>query len=153
MSELRPGKYFIACELNPLRRVLDLPSQYAHLEGGLVQAITGNGSEYQKWLIEPVPGRPDFFTIRSNMIGARFVEPLRSSGERSRDEILLGFYAQTDSPFQHWRFEPTDRENTFYIFNDGSGKYWDLREQDPSHIQQLFKKDMPHQHWIFQPAG
>jgi hypothetical protein len=153
MSELRPGKYFIACELNPFHRVLDLPSQYAHLEGGLVQAITGNSSEYQKWLIEPVAGSPEFFTIRSNMMVARFVEPLRIPGERSRDEILLGFYAQTDSPFQHWRFEPAHRENTFYILNAGSGKYWDLREQDPSHIQQLFKKDMPHQHWILQTAG
>src|SRR5436305_13141786 len=59
-----PAKYFIACELNALHRVLDLPSQYAHLEGGLVQAITGNGSEYQKWVVELVSEQSELFTIR-----------------------------------------------------------------------------------------
>jgi hypothetical protein len=155
VGDLRPGKYFIACELNPLHRVLDLPSQYAHQESGLVQLITGNGSEYQKWLIEPVE---DWFTIRANVIGGKFIEPLRPAGgaDRCADELLLGFYPRAGihmSEFQHWRFERTDRDRTFYIVNEGTGKYWDLREQDPSHIQQLFRKDMPHQRWILQPAG
>ena len=149
MAEPRPGKYFIACELNPIHRVLDLPSQCAHHESGLVQLITGNGSEYQKWLIEE--SEPGLFTIRSNLLGGKLIEPLRSAN-RAEDGILLGFYARTDSAFQHWRFEPTSAEKTFYIRNEATGKYWDLREQDPSHIQQLFKKDIAHQRWILTPA-
>jgi len=151
---VKPGKYFIACELNPVHRVLDLPSQEAHRESGLVQVITGNRSEYQKWLIEAVPGETELFTIRSILLGGKFVEPVRpSGGDRAADEILLGFYPGTDSPFQMWRFEPVPSGKAFSIRNEGSGKYWDLREQDPSHIQQLYKKDMPHQRWILQPAG
>jgi hypothetical protein len=149
MGELRPGKYLIACELNPLHRALDLPSQCAHHESGLVQLITGNGSEYQKWLIEQID--PGLFTIRSNLLGGKFIEPLRSLN-RDEDGILLAFYPRADSPFQHWHLEPISTENTFYIRNEATGKYWDLREQDPSHIQQLFKKDIAHQRWIFQPA-
>ncbi len=149
MAELRPGKYFIACELNPQHRALDLPSQYAHQQAGLVQLITANGSEYQKWLMEEID--PGLFTIRSNLLGGKFIEPLRS-GNRDDDGILLGFYPRTDSPYQHWRFEPTSLENLFYIRNEATGKYWDLREQDPSHIQQLFKKEIAHQRWIFRFA-
>jgi hypothetical protein len=148
MAELRPGKYFIACELNPLHRALDLPSQCAHQEHGLVQLITANSSEYQKWLIEQVD--PGLFTIRSNLLGGKFIEPL-CSPNRDEDGILLGFYPRLDSPYQHWRLEPIS-ENTFYIRNEATGKYWDLREQDPSHIQQLFKKDIAHQRWILRPA-
>jgi hypothetical protein len=153
MAELRPGKYFIACEVNPLYRVLDLPSQSAHLENGLVQAITGNRSEYQKWLISPVPGEEELFTICSNVVRGRFIEPVRSEPDRAADGILLGFYPRTESPFQYWRFEPASDPRAFYIRNEGSGKYWDLREQDPSHIQQLFRKDLPHQRWIIQSVG
>src|SRR5262245_58194521 len=137
MAELRPGKYFIACELNPHHRVLDLPSQCAHHESGLIQLITGNGSEYQKWLVEEI--EPGLLTIRSNLLGGKFIEPVRCP-RREDDGVLLGFYPRTDSPFQHWRFESASSENTFYIRNEATGKYWDLREQDPSHIQQLFKK-------------
>ena len=150
MAELRPGKYFIACKLNPQHRVLDLPSQCAHRESGLVQLITGNSSEYQKWLIEEI--EPSLFTIRSNLLGGKFIEPLRSPN-REEDGILLGFYPRTDSSFQHWLFEFTSTQGTFYIRNEGTGKYWDLRDQDPSHIQQLFKKDIAYQRWILQPCS
>ncbi len=155
MAELRPGKYFIACELNTTHRVLDLPSQHAHQEGGLVQAITRNGSEYQKWQIELVKGEAELYRIRSNLISSRFIEPLRrrSAEERSQDGVLLAFYSRTESEYQQWRVEETETSGKFYIRNEGSGKYWDLREQDPSHIQQLYKKDIAHQRWVFESTS
>jgi hypothetical protein len=156
-SRVRPGKYFIACELNPTHRVLDLPSQDAHRERGLVQLISRNGSEYQKWLVEEVPGHSELFTVRSSLLGQKFIEPAREyrvgMEGRNSDELLLWFYPRAESIFQWWRFEPAERPNSFYIRNEGSQKYWDLREQDPSHIQQLFKKDIAHQRWIIEKAG
>lgn len=157
----QPGKYFIHCQSDPTHRTLDLPSQYAHKDAGLVHAIASNRSEYQKWMIEPVPGEPDLFTIRSSLAGGRYLEPdrgttaraLKPGEDRNAAGLLLCFFTRAQTPYQMWRFEEVEEPGVYYIANVGSGKYLDLRAEDPSHIQQLEKKDAPNQRWILRPAG
>jgi ricin-type beta-trefoil lectin protein len=154
------GVYFILSSMDPVGRVVDIPSQDFSHEDGTIQLIKGDGSDFQKWVVTPVASVPGTFTISSKVQDGKYLEPDRDQhigpigvgGHQNDPGQLIKWYPASGSAYQRWVFEDSGN-GTYRLKNDGSGLYWDLKGEDPQHIQQLEQKPVPNQLWILQPTS